>query len=117
MGTKGVLRTDAGNVEIDAHQNGKQLYAKVDTKGINLGKILYNAKLGIIAAHITAKGTKKHLVAKGEIPQFDSQQLPIQQHQAERQLQQGTHRRTRFHRRPEYQPPGGGQVLHPEEAV
>ena len=71
MGTKGVLRTDAGNVEIDAHQNGKQLYAKVDTKGINLGKILDNAKLGIIAAHITAKGTKEHLVAKGEIPQFD----------------------------------------------
>ena len=70
-GTKGVLRTDAGNVEIDAHQNGKQLYAKVDTKGINLGKILDNAKLGIIAAHITAQGTKEHLVAKGEIPQFD----------------------------------------------
>ena len=71
IGTKGVLRTDAGNVEIDAHQNGKQLYAKVDTKGINLGKILDNAKLGIIAAHITAKGTKEHLVAKGEIPLFD----------------------------------------------
>ena len=71
IGTKGVLRTDAGNVEIDAHQNGKQLYAKVDTKGINLGKILDNAKLGIIAAHITAQGTKEHLVAKGEIPQFD----------------------------------------------
>ena len=69
--TKGVLRTDAGNVEIDAHQNGKQLYAKVDTKGINLGKILDNAKLGIIAAHITAQGTKEHLVAKGEIPLFD----------------------------------------------
>ena len=71
IGTKGVLRTDAGNVEIDAHQNGKQLYAKVDTKGINLGKILDNAKLGIIAAHLTAKGTKEHLVAKGEIPLFD----------------------------------------------
>ncbi len=71
IGTKGVLRTDAGNVEIDAHQNGKQLYAKVDTKGINLSKILDNAKLGIIAAHITAQGTKEHLVAKGEIPQFD----------------------------------------------
>ena len=71
IGTKGMLRTDAGNVEIDAHQNGKQLYAKVDTKGINLGKILDNAKLGIIAAHITAQGTKDHLVAKGEIPQFD----------------------------------------------
>ena len=71
IGTKGVLRTDAGNVEIDAHQNGKLLYAKVDTKGINLGKILDNAKLGIIAAHITAKGTKEHLVAKGEIPLFD----------------------------------------------
>lgn len=69
--TKGVLRTDAGNVEIDAHQNGKQLYAKVDTKGINLGKILDNAKLGIIAAHINAQGTKEHLVAKGEIPLFD----------------------------------------------
>ena len=71
IGTKGVLRTDAGNVEIDAHQNGKQLYAKVDTKGINLDKILDNAKLGIIAAHITAQGTKEHLVAKGEIPLFD----------------------------------------------
>ena len=71
IGTKGVLRTDAGNVEIDAHQNGKQLYAKVDTKGINLGRILDNAKLGIIAAHITAQGTKEHLVAKGEIPLFD----------------------------------------------
>lgn len=71
IGTKGVLRTDAGNVEIDAHQNGKQLYAKVDTKGINLGKILDNAKLGIIAAHLTAQGTKEHLVAKGEIPRFD----------------------------------------------
>ena len=71
IGTKGVLRTDAGNVEIDAHQNGKQLYAKVDTKGINLGKILDNAKLGIIAAHITAQGTKEHLVAKGEIPLLD----------------------------------------------
>ena len=71
IGTKGVLRTDAGNVEIDAHQNGKQLYAKVDTKGINLGKMLDNAKLGIIAAHITAQGTKEHLVAKGEIPLFD----------------------------------------------
>ena len=71
IGTKGVLRTDAGNVEIDAHQNGKQLYAKMDTKGINLGKILDNAKLGIIAAHLTAKGTKEHLVAKGEIPLFD----------------------------------------------
>lgn len=71
IGTKGVLRTDAGNVEIEASQNGKQLYAKVDTKGINLGKILDNAKLGIIAAHITAQGTKEHLVAKGEIPLFD----------------------------------------------
>lgn len=71
IGTKGVLRTDGGNVEIDAHQNGKQLYAKVDTKGINLGKILDNAKLGIIAAHIIAQGTKEHLVAKGEIPLFD----------------------------------------------
>ena len=71
IGTRGVLRTDAGNVEIDAHQNGKQLYAKVDTKGINLDKILDNAKLGIIAAHITAQGTKEHLVAKGEIPLFD----------------------------------------------
>ena len=71
IGTKGVLRTGAGNVEIDAHQNGKQLYAKVDTKGINLGKILDNAKLGIIAAHIIAQGTKEHLVAKGEIPLFD----------------------------------------------
>ena len=71
IGTKGVLRTDAGNVEIDVHQNGKQLYAQVNTKGINLGKILDNAKLGIIAAHITAQGTKEHLVAKGEIPLFD----------------------------------------------
>lgn len=117
IGTKGVLRTDAGNVEIDAHQNGKQLYAKVDTKGINLGKILDNAKLGIIAAHITAQGTKEHLVAKGEIPLFDFNNYRFSNIRLDGQLQQRTHRRTRIHRRPEYQPAGGGQVLHPEEAV
>ena len=71
IGTKGDLHTDAGNVALRAEKSGDHLQAHVDTKGIQLGRILDNQKLGIIAATLDAKGTTKHLYAKGSVPRFD----------------------------------------------
>lgn len=70
IAAKGILRTDVGNVELDLSQNGKQLHAHVNTKSINLGKILDNRKMGTIAANIEAQGTAQHLIAKGNIGHF-----------------------------------------------
>lgn len=70
IAAKGTLRTDVGNVELDLSQNGKQLHAHVNTKSINLGKILDNRKMGTIAANIEAQGTAQHLIAKGNIGHF-----------------------------------------------
>ena len=70
IAVKGTLRTDVGNVELDLSQNGKQLHAHVNTKSINLGKILDNRKMGTIAANIEAQGTAQHLIAKGNIGHF-----------------------------------------------
>ena len=71
LGTKGYLRTDAGEVNLKAEKNGEQLAAHIDTKGINLGRILDNKKFGILAATLDAHGTTKHLAARGSIPRFD----------------------------------------------
>ena len=71
LGTKGNLKTDAGNVNLDAEKNGDQLRAHIDTQDINLGRILDNPKFGIFAATLDAKGNTKHLYAKGSIPRFD----------------------------------------------
>ena len=70
IAAKGTLRTDVGNVELDLSKNGKQLHAHVNTKSINLGKILDNRKMGTIAANIEAQGTAQHLIAKGNIGHF-----------------------------------------------
>ena len=70
IAVKGTLRTDVGNVELDLSQNGKQLHAHVNTKSINLSKILDNRKMGTIAANIEAQGTAQHMIAKGNIGHF-----------------------------------------------
>ena len=70
IAAKGTLRTDVGNVELDLSKNDKQLHAHVNTKSINLGKILDNRKMGTIAANIEAQGTAQHLIAKGNIGHF-----------------------------------------------
>lgn len=45
--------------------------AHIDTKGIQLDKILNSKQLGILTATLDVHGTKKHLFAKGSIPRFD----------------------------------------------
>ena len=67
IAAKGILRTDVGNVELDLSKNGNLLHASVDTRSINLGKILDNRKFGTIAAKIDACGTTQHLMANGNI--------------------------------------------------
>lgn len=71
IAAKGLLTTDAGNIELAAAKTGEQLRAHIDTKSINLQKILDDKKFGTIAADITLAGTAKHLAAKGTIPLFD----------------------------------------------
>ena len=67
IAAKGILRTDVGNVQLDLSKNGNLLHASVDTRSINLGKILDNRKFGTIAAKIDACGTTQHLMANGNI--------------------------------------------------
>ena len=69
--TKGSLKTEAGNVNLNAEKNGNQLRAHIDTKGVDLGRILDNKKFGILAVTLDAKGNTKQFYAKGNIPRFD----------------------------------------------
>ena len=71
IGGKGILHTDVGEANLHGSKKGDFIEAHVDTKGINLGKILDNSKFGIITAQLDAKGTTKHLKAKGLVPRFD----------------------------------------------
>ena len=71
FGTQGTLQTDVGDANLSLQKAGKQLQAHIDTKGINLQRILDNPKFGILAATIDAKGNKEHLYAKGNILRFD----------------------------------------------
>lgn len=71
LGTRGTLRTDVGNANLNIEKQGNLLQAHIDTKGINLRRILDNPKFGTIAATIDAKGNKNHLYAKGTVQRFD----------------------------------------------
>ena len=68
---KGNIETDAGNISLQAVKNDDRIKASVDTRGVNLGRILDNRKLGTVIAKIDAHGTMKHLFAKGNIARFD----------------------------------------------
>ena len=69
--SKGQLQTGVGDASLLVSKEGKHLKAQIATHGINLGRILDNRKLGIIAATIEAEGTKDNLLAKGYINKFD----------------------------------------------
>ncbi len=73
--TKGILHTDAGNANIALGLHGYNFSGRIETGGINLGKILDNAKLGTVATHINAdgfiKGSKIKIKAKGNINRID----------------------------------------------
>lgn len=71
LSAKGNIETDAGNISLQAVKNDDRIKASVDTRGVNLGRILDNRKLGTVVAKIDAHGTMKHLFAKGNIARFD----------------------------------------------
>ena len=71
LSAKGNIETDAGNISLQAIKNDDRIKASVDTRGVNLGRILDNRKLGTVEAKIDAHGTMKHIFAKGNIVRFD----------------------------------------------
>ena len=71
LSAKGNIETDAGNISLQAVKSDDRIKASVDTRGVNLGRILDNRKLGTVEARIDAHGTMKHLFAKGNIARFD----------------------------------------------
>ena len=71
LSAKGNIETDAGNISLQAIKNDDHIKASVDTRGVNLGRILDNRKLGTVEARINAHGTMKHIFAKGNIARFD----------------------------------------------
>lgn len=71
LSAKGNIETDAGNISLQAIKNDDRIKASVDTRGVNLGRILDNRKLGTVVAKIDAHGTMKHIFAKGNIARFD----------------------------------------------
>ena len=71
LSAKGNIETDAGNISLQAVKNDDRIKASVDTRGVNLGRILDNRKLGTVVAKIDAHGSMKHIFAKGNIARFD----------------------------------------------
>ena len=71
LSAKGNIETDAGNISLQAIKNDDHIKASIDTRGVNLGRILDNRKLGTVEARIDAHGTMKHIFAKGNIARFD----------------------------------------------
>ena len=71
LSAKGNIETDAGNISLQAVKNDDRIKASVDTRGVNLGRILDNRKLGTVVARIDSHGTMKHIFAKGNIARFD----------------------------------------------
>ena len=71
LSAKGNIETDAGNISLQVVKNDDRIKASVDTRSVNLGRILDNRKLGTVVARIDAHGTMKHIFAKGNIARFD----------------------------------------------
>ena len=71
LSAKGNIETYAGNISLQAIKNDDRIKASVDTRGVNLGRIFDNRKLGTVIAKIDAHGTMKHIFAKGNIARFD----------------------------------------------
>ena len=77
IAAQGIVETDAGIVTLRAYKKGQQIEASVDTKGVNIGRILDNRQLGNVVASIDVNGTLNHLYAKGKIARFDYGNYPF----------------------------------------
>ncbi len=90
LGTKGVLQSDAGNVEMEASKVGKHILAHVKAEGIQLGRILDNKNFGSVTATIQADGTLDDIHAKGEIARFDTKDYSFSDIKADGRWKHGT---------------------------
>ncbi len=90
LGTKGILQTDAGNVEMEASKVGKHILAHVKAEGIQLGRILDNKNFGSVTATIQADGTLNDIHAKGEIARFDTKDYSFSDIKADGRWKHGT---------------------------
>ena len=54
---KGMLHTGAGNASLTVGLHGKSFNGRIETNGVDLGKIIDNQQLGIIAAQLYANGS------------------------------------------------------------
>ncbi len=90
LGTKGILQTDAGNVEMEASKVGKHILAHVKAEGIQLGRILDNKNFGSVTATIQADGTLDDIHAKGEIARFDTKDYSFSDIKADGRWKHGT---------------------------
>ncbi len=90
LGTKGILQTDAGNVEMEASKVGKHILAHVKAEDIQLGRILDNKNFGSVTATIQADGTLDDIHAKGEIARFDTKDYSFSDIKADGRWKHGT---------------------------
>ena len=76
LSLEGKLMTDAGDSDFDGTFDGQHFLLQLDTKGINLQRLLDNNQLGTIASNLTLDGhlhekSLSSLTAKGTISRFD----------------------------------------------
>ncbi len=90
LGTKGILQSDAGNVEMEASKVGKHILAHVKAEDIQLGRILDNKNFGSVTATIQADGTLDDIHAKGEIARFDTKDYSFSDIKADGRWKHGT---------------------------
>ena len=76
ISVEGKLMTDAGESDLDGTFDGQHFQLRVDTKGIDLQRLLDNDKLGMIATNLNLDGRLSNnaissLTAKGTVSRFD----------------------------------------------
>ena len=69
----GQLVSDLGNAKLTFNKTGDNMRAHLDTGGFNIGQVLGNDQLGLLATNINGEGNIKpsHYTAKGQISRLD----------------------------------------------
>ena len=76
IAAKGSINTDAGNARIGVGLHGQRFSARIETAGIQLGKLLANPNFGLLATHINVDGRLRphgtpDLSAKGTVDRLE----------------------------------------------
>lgn len=70
LAARGNIDTDAGSMSLRGHKDGLRIQAHMETRGMDIGRILDNRQLGTVEAEIDVHGTMKHIFAKGNVARF-----------------------------------------------